>query len=519
MTKLIILTVILVGTYLSGFSQVSVVWSAFSGEPPEGAKGLYLAVAPDGNIIQVGYTDAGGGDLDFYAAKYDTTGQVLWHTQFHNASNPDAPLDYPRAMALDNDGNVYITGVSQTVSFLDIDWVTIRIDADGSFNWSYVIPASNNVAASGYSLKMGSDNILYVAGRTAERMTLARFDPDGNLLGTATATSVSNQLGFGVDLTLDSDNNVFMVGRFDENEGIAKFDADGNFLWAEACQPQYNYYNQFDKVLLNKTGTSLLIGGTEWGGYLPDGSQVNKVTASYDFSGNQLWFNTFDDMQENQSFIDMETDSDGNVYTMGQTVVNDAKTFIDKYDANGTFQWRVEIDTTGSDDFTDMMVTANNYIVCVGNEGRIYVLDDQGNFHTKELLDPNLNWTYVTMIPGDDYIYACGSGYAVQGGTLMMRLDKLTGLPWANPSGIQLTLAGKNSILLYPNPAEDHLNFQLPLKEMNENVLILDETGRIVLSEKIKDNSIDIARLNKGLYMVEINAGSGKQYSGSFMKN
>lgn len=60
----------------------------------------------------------------------------------------------------------------------------------------------------------------------------------------------------------------------------------------------------------------------------------------------------------------------------------------------------------------------------------------------------------------------------------------------------------KNSVFIYPNPVKDVLY----MKSKNEIIKaeIYDSAGRIILSAKAKENSINVAELSKGSYMIKL---------------
>ena len=440
LTRFGLIYLISLGIVISAFSQVSIEWSQYTTEPNKTADGRFIEIGPDGNIVQVGHTDAGGANLDYYAAKYDTTGNLIWHTTFDNTTDPYGTSDIPNGMALDADGNVYISGVTETSTYQDRDWPVVRIDADGQFNWSYVFPAQPNAIAAGYGLKVGSNNTLYVAGRTAERLTLARFDLDGNMLGTTIAPGT--YLGIGIGLDLDALNNVYMVGIYEQSQGLAKFDASGAYQWAESLQPEYSSFNVLSKIRLSNDESSLYLGGTSWGNYLPDGTQVDITTGNFDTDGGQNWYYSWDTLQLNQTFIDFEADDAGNIYTLSYYGLgSDQHSLIDKYDASGMFKWRTIIDTTNNWEFNALYIAPMNYLVCVGNGGRICILDMSGHIISDQLNGEYINYNSVAMEPGDNNsLYIGGTGIPVDSISNEMRVDKLNGFPWSSPVSNAITL-------------------------------------------------------------------------------
>jgi hypothetical protein len=71
---------------------------------------------------------------DYATVKYDTDGNQLWATPFHR---PDHRFDAATAIAVDDNGNAYVTGKSVGQGTNE-DYVTIKYLADGTPRWTAV---------------------------------------------------------------------------------------------------------------------------------------------------------------------------------------------------------------------------------------------------------------------------------------------------------------------------------------------------------------------------------------------
>ena len=92
-----------------------------------------LAVDESGNVYVSGWSegsrasDIGGYLFDFTTIKYDTTGKQLWVTRYGEPKNGE---NLGWALALDTSGNTYVTGNS---GFLGdgSDYATVKYDGNG----------------------------------------------------------------------------------------------------------------------------------------------------------------------------------------------------------------------------------------------------------------------------------------------------------------------------------------------------------------------------------------------------
>mgnify|MGYP001579076366 CR=1 FL=1 len=68
-----------------------------------------IAVDGSGNVYVTGYSYNSSTHNDYVTVKYDTNGNELWTARYNGPGNS---LDVARAMAVDDSGNVYVTGES-----------------------------------------------------------------------------------------------------------------------------------------------------------------------------------------------------------------------------------------------------------------------------------------------------------------------------------------------------------------------------------------------------------------------
>jgi hypothetical protein len=86
-----------------------------------------LAVDNSGNVYVTGGSRGSGTYYDYATIKYNSAGKVLWVRRYNGPGNS---LDVAAALAVDNSGNVYVTGVSYG-SGTSRDYATIKYNPDG----------------------------------------------------------------------------------------------------------------------------------------------------------------------------------------------------------------------------------------------------------------------------------------------------------------------------------------------------------------------------------------------------
>lgn len=77
-----------------------------------------------------------------------------------------------------------------------------------------------------------------------------------------------------------------------------------------------------------------------------------------------------------------------------------------------------------------------------------------------------------------------------------------------------------NEFSLFPNPAKNSISIKLSNDNLATKIAIFDLTGKLLLSQKLEnnpENTISIASLTKGIYMVSVETENGVSYSKKLM--
>src|SRR4030095_9746536 len=118
-----------------------------------------VAIDDSGNVYVTGFSYDANTDYDYTTIKYNAAGQQQWIARYNV---PDNYGDKAAAMAIDPAGNVYVTGWSANAGSLD--YATIKYNSDGQQQWvaRYNGPDHSSEEATAIALD-GSANV-YVTG-------------------------------------------------------------------------------------------------------------------------------------------------------------------------------------------------------------------------------------------------------------------------------------------------------------------------------------------------------------------
>ncbi len=289
------------------------------------------------------------GQADIFVAKYSPSGAYLWAINMGGTYS-----DRGKDIAIDSDGNIYLTGFFEdnadfdpgpgTTTLLsggnwDRDIFVAKYDSSGNYQWAFNV--GSGLLDMGYGIVLDGAGYLYVAGSF---VSTADFDPSNGVF----------------NLTSAGNDDLF----------VAKYDVSGNYIWAYnmgVSSWDVAYAITFDANSIYLTGafqdtvdfdpgpgTSNLISTGDYDAYI----------AKYDTACNYEWAINVGGIGDDRSYsIDM--DNSGNVYITGF--------FEDTADFDGGPGTKTIISEGGRDIFVAKYNSAGDHLWSIGAGG---ILDD-----------------------------------------------------------------------------------------------------------------------------------------------
>jgi len=196
-----------------------------------------MAVDQHGNVYVTGESLGSGPGFDIATIKYDSSGNELWVARYDGSANKS---DGSRDIAVDPSGNIYITGYS-AVAGGSQDYITIKYDSNGNKIWEAKYDCPTNGGDKARAIALDSFQNVYVTGESSDGGAIAdiatvKYDSKGNEVWAARY----NSPGDGVDRThsiaLDSYGNVYVAGESSQTGTsfdyiTIKYDVNGNEEW------------------------------------------------------------------------------------------------------------------------------------------------------------------------------------------------------------------------------------------------------------------------------------------------
>ena len=358
-TFLAILTLIY---FLTGnaFSQVLEEWVArYSGPSSFGDEATALAIDNLGNIYVTGFGYVSGPRNDYVTIKYDSNGDTVWVRRYNGTGNDQ---DQALAIAVDISGNVYVTGESPGTGPGE-DYATVKYNSIGEEQW------------------------------------VARYDGPGNYWDTAR------------DIAVDYSGNVYVTGEsygFGYDYATIKYNSDGDTVWIRRYHGSGG--EDYGRAISIDDSGNVYVTGSSVG----LSTSNDYLTIKYDSTGEEQWIARYNGTGNGYDYARaMAVDDSGNVYVTGRSAdtTNSADCTTIKYNTHGEEQWVARYDD----------IETNRYIgwaIVVDNNGYIYVTGEGYNSSTEEdcitiKYDMNGDTVWVRRYNGTDNTEDYGRAVAV----------------------------------------------------------------------------------------------------------
>ncbi|MEO0134345.1 MAG: SBBP repeat-containing protein, partial [candidate division WOR-3 bacterium] len=451
----------------------------------------------NGNVYVAGTSYGENTGYDYATIKYDTDGNLLWVRRYNGLGNGN---DDVSAIAIDNNNNVYVTGRSYGEN-TGYDYATIKYDTDGNLLWVRRYNGLGNGNDGASAIAIDNNGNVYVTGYSYDSLTMTdyttiKYDKDGNELWVRKYDGPASGYDYACKIVTDDSGNIFVTGIIANpylcDYCTIKYDKNGNELWVRMYNGSKLSNDIATAIAVDYEGNVYVTGYSwEWLTY-----QADYVTIKYDKDGNELWIRRYDGPD---NYFDnahaISVDKEGNVYVTGFSFASG--TFDDfttiKYDKDGNELWVRRYNGP-----TNRIDRAN--AIVLDNFGNVYVTGESENYNTdttyldyatvKYDKDGNelwvmryngpanhFDWATSIVVDNENNIYVTGGSYGYGSYSDYATIKYVQRVPIINQ--------------------EKENNIEKKLIKRNK---IYDITGKIIKEKKLK----------KGIYFKEIEKGIKK---------
>jgi len=299
---------------------------------PSNRDDLATAIAVDSvaNVFVTGVSYSGGNDYHYATIAYSSVGAALWTNRY---SRMEGSANQPTAIAVDRDGNVFVTGYSAASNLVYYsDYVTVKYSGSGVPLWTnryngpansddettaVAVDASGNVFVTGYSLGGSgtyseADYATIAYSGAGVPLWTNRYNGPDNYRDTATAIAV------------DSNGNVFVTGNsinrsYSYSDYITiKYSPAGVPAWTNRYDGPINRDDQATAIAVDKGGNVLVTGYSAGSSAV---YQYDYATLKYSGAGALLWTRRYNGPANGDDRAGaIAVDADGNIFVTGYSV-------------------------------------------------------------------------------------------------------------------------------------------------------------------------------------------------------
>lgn len=431
-------------------------------------------------------------------AKFNSAGAQQWSTS----------TEYITAMALDNSGNIYVTGGYGITpygyifvkKFSNNGTEVMSKISGGGMNYIYT-PIDITVDNSG-NIYVYSSSFVY-GSMHSNSSRLFKFDNLGNEVWNLSPSGTG-----AVRMKPDNSGNIIVAsytisyyGYFPAYTTVSRYSPSGTVL---------------NTLMIDSTGANDFFVGNSGYIYLT-GNRTTKINPGFSV-----------DWEVNNSFegASVKSDVNGNVFVTGNTSYSPSLSNIvtQKISASGQVMWSQMYDgpANGEDVVTDMLLTPNGSVLIGGtteiNTGNLDMFlikySSTGGFMNSNSYDDMADdaGRKVILINGNDVVLCglSGDGYSFVKAVLIKFSDVTAITPQNNqtPGGFSL----KQN---YPNPFNPNTKIEFSIaKATFVKMAVYDIAGKeveILVNENVNSGTYEVdfnaSKLTSGVYFCKITAG------------
>ncbi len=307
-----------------------------------------IAVDNNGNVYCTGDSYINS-TYDYFTAKYDSTGNIVWADTINNAEGD--------GIVTDKNGNIYVTGT------LSNNWGALTIKYNNLMNvvWADTL-AVNGSAFISQGIDVDDSGYVYITGYfeldTNYVYLTVKYDSMGNVVWEDTLNNNKNNQSTGI--AVDKNGNVYVTGysHIDTTDDwlTVKYNSTGNIIWVDTLDNGGN--DSAQDIAVDKNGNVYVTG------YSHIDTTDDWLTVKYNSTGNIIWVDTLDN-GGNDLAQDIAVDRNGNVYVTGYSLIEGTGDELTvKYDSMGNILW------------ADTFELAEGTGITVDSSGNIYTEGD-----------------------------------------------------------------------------------------------------------------------------------------------
>jgi len=234
-------------------------------------RAIAVKVSSAGNIFVCGRS-ASLIDDDFVTIKYNNAGTQLWVKTYNGTFGADLPT----ALFVDANENSYITGNSKQSGGINDDYATVKYNSAGTQKWVARFNGTINGDDNPKAIVVDINGNVYVTGESGEDTSqiaknlnylTVKYDSLGTEKWTREYTGLAGKDDVANAIAVDDSSNIYISGRCDNGNLSAenydyitiKYDPSGTLKWYAVYNGTANTYDGANSIAVRNNG--VFVGG------------------------------------------------------------------------------------------------------------------------------------------------------------------------------------------------------------------------------------------------------------------
>ena len=216
-----------------------------------------------GNVYVTGWRWGGDADFDYATIKYAPNGDTLWIRLYNGVADD---YDEPTDIAVDGDGNVYVTGESWVGGPALNDYATIKYAPNGDTLWVRRYDDAEDRAT---ALAVDDSGNLYVTGRGEYDYVTIKYAPNGDTLWLRRYAELIYAYEYPNALAIGDNGNIYVTGfnrawPIGENDyATVAYSSNGDSLWIKTYNGPADALDDAFALAVDDSGNVYVTGSSE----------------------------------------------------------------------------------------------------------------------------------------------------------------------------------------------------------------------------------------------------------------
>ncbi len=318
----------------------------YNGPGNGGDEANAIAVDDSGSVYVTGKSWGSGTGNDYATIKYLPNGDTAWVRRYNGPANSG---DLAHAIAVDDSGNAYVTGISAQAALpeWEEDYITIKYHPDGDTAWirGYDGPGDGGYDEA-YAIAVDDSGCVYVTGEGMGCLLqydcpTIKYNPDGAIARQSIYDGLANDYDGAYAIAVDGSGNVYVTGCTYDFGGkcdcfTIRYSLDGD-SWVRTYNGPAKGGDYGNAIAVDDSG-HVYVAGTSTG----SGTSRDYLIIKYLPNGDTDWLRTYNGPGNGFDEANaIAVDDSGNIYVTGQSwgsgTLYDYATI--KYYPNGDTAW------------------------------------------------------------------------------------------------------------------------------------------------------------------------------------